>query len=276
MARFAIGDIQGCGDELQKLVQLVGFSSDRDQIWFVGDLVNRGPTSLKTLRYVRSLGENAVVVLGNHDLHLLALAYNGHDKRKEGDTLDEILSAPDRDALLEWLLNRPLAYYDPTHRDLLIHAGVIPQWSLETVLSLAREVEASLRQHPKNFFAHMYGNQPDQWSESLTGMERMRFTVNALTRMRVCTAEGKIDPRMKGKPEKAKPPYRPWFEFEHRRTRKERVIFGHWSALGYRNSGGVVALDTGCVWGGELTALNLDTDAPPVSVPCSGYQLVVE
>ena len=273
MTRYAIGDIQGCYDELRELVARTGFSTDRDVLWFVGDLVNRGPRSLEVLRYVRALGDNAVVVLGNHDLHLLALAYSGRRTRKPGDTLGEILEAPDRDALLEWLIHRPLAHYDEARRDLLVHAGLVPQWSVQTALDLAREVEAMLRTDPRSLFDRMYGDQPDQWRDDLEGFDRLRFAINVLTRLRVCTADGRIDLRMKGKPGDARPPFRPWFEHENRRSRDVRVIFGHWSALGFVRTHGVVGLDSGCVWGGALTAFDLDEERPPISLPCAGYQL---
>jgi bis(5'-nucleosyl)-tetraphosphatase (symmetrical) len=272
MARFAIGDVQGCYDELRALLEKIRFSADRDVLWFVGDLVNRGPKSLEALRFVRSLRDNAIVVLGNHDLHLLALAYGSRDKQKSADTLDEIFSAPDRDELLEWLLHLPLAHFDSNRRDLLVHGGLIPPWSVGTALSLANEVQSALRTRPREVFDQMYGNKPDQWSETLTGADRIRFTINVLTRMRVCTTDGRLDLKMKGEPDKARPPFQPWFEFEQRRSRDVRVIFGHWSALGYLNAPGVLALDTGCVWGGALTAFNLDANDGPVSVPCSGYR----
>lgn len=272
MARFAIGDVQGCYDELRALLAQLRFSADRDVLWFVGDLVNRGPKSLETLRFVRSLRENAIVVLGNHDLHLLALAYGGREKLKSADTLDEIFAAPDRDELLGWLLHLPLAHFDAGHRDLLVHGGLIPPWSVDTALNLAHEVESALRERPHALFTEMYGNKPDRWSETLTGADRLRFTINVLTRMRVCTADGRIDLKMKDTPDHARPPFRPWYTFEQRRSRDARVIFGHWSALGYLNAHGVVALDTGCVWGGALTALNLDANEGPVSVDCYGSQ----
>jgi bis(5'-nucleosyl)-tetraphosphatase (symmetrical) len=274
MTRFAIGDIQGCCAELRTLLERIHFSADRDQVWFVGDLVNRGPQSLETLRLVRDLGDNAVVVLGNHDLHLLALACGGQERLKSGDTLNEILQAPDRDALVEWLIQRPLVHFDADRRDLLVHGGVVPPWTVETALGLAREVESALRRDPRALFEHMYGNQPDQWSESLEGYDRLRFAINVFTRMRMCTAEGRIDLKMKGSPANARPPFRPWFEFEERRSRDVRIVFGHWSALGFLNAHGVLALDTGCVWGGALTAYDLDQGREPISVPCREYQPV--
>jgi bis(5'-nucleosyl)-tetraphosphatase (symmetrical) len=271
--RYAIGDVQGCADELRALIEQIGFSPDRDQLWLVGDLVNRGPRSLEALRYVRSLGDSAVVVLGNHDLHLLAVALGGQDAVKHGDTLDEVLAAPDRDQLIEWLLHRPLAHFDASRGDLLVHAGLVPQWTVAQALALAREVESALRRDPRAFLQHMYGDRPDRWSEDLTGTERLRFIVNVLTRLRVCTAEGRIDLKMKGPPSKARSAYRPWFELPERASRDARIVFGHWSALGYVNAHGVIGLDTGCVWGGTLTAMNLDAADQPVGLPCAGYQL---
>jgi bis(5'-nucleosyl)-tetraphosphatase (symmetrical) len=271
LARYAIGDVQGCYAPLAALIARLGFAADRDRLWFVGDLVNRGPDSLEVLRFVRALGDNAIVVLGNHDLHLLALAHDKHRKRRSGDTLDAIFAAPDCDAILEWLLHRPLAHFDAEHGDLIVHAGVVPQWSAAQTVALAADVSAELARDAHLFFKRMYGDRPDQWSDALSGMERLRFTVNALTRMRLCTADGRIDLKMKGPPSEARHPYRPWFEHEMRRSRDVRVIFGHWSALGLVQAHGVVGLDTGCVWGGSLTALDLDAAAPPVSESCGDF-----
>jgi len=279
VTRYAVGDVQGCYDELRALLARIHFSADRDRLWLVGDLVNRGPRSLETLRFVRALGDNALVVLGNHDLHLLAVAFGARRKRKS-DTIDDVLDAHDRDELLEWLITRPLAHFEAAagadRGDLLIHAGLVPQWSAATALSLAREVEAALRKDPAELFDHMYGDEPNRWSESLTGVERLRFAINVLTRLRVCTIGGRVDLKMKGKPQEASPDgeplYRPWFEIESRQSRDVRIVFGHWSALGLVLSAGVVGLDTGCVWGNALTAFDLDSDRPPISIPCSGYQ----
>jgi bis(5'-nucleosyl)-tetraphosphatase (symmetrical) len=275
VTRYAIGDVQGCNDELQALIARLNFSADRDQIYFVGDLVNRGPASLQVLRFVRSLGDNAVVVLGNHDLHLLAVVH-GVRRNRKSDTLDDVLTAPDRDALLEWLITRPMAHIH-THRDgrvdLIVHAGLIPQWTVDMTLSLAREVESALRNDPSRVFDHMYGDEPDRWSDDLSEKDRLRFTINVLTRLRVCMADGRIDLKWKGKPPPSNSPHQPWFDIERRQSRDARVIFGHWSALGFVQRNGVVGLDSGCVWGGSLTAFDLDTDRPPITVACSGYQL---
>lgn len=273
MSRYAIGDIQGCCNELRALLTRIGFAADRDRLWLVGDLVNRGPQSLETLRFVRALGDNAIVVLGNHDLHLLAVACGCRSARRS-DTLDEVLQAPDRDVLLEWLATRPLAHFEV--EDLLVHAGVVPQWTVETTLGLAREIESALRNDPRNLFDHMYGDEPDHWSADLAGTDRLRFAINVLTRMRVCTNEGRINLRIKGKPPAAGSPWRPWFDVESRRTRENRVVFGHWSALGLVVRADVIGLDSGCVWGGALTAIDLDGSraggCEPISLSCSGYQ----
>jgi bis(5'-nucleosyl)-tetraphosphatase (symmetrical) len=275
VTRYAVGDIQGCNDELQSLLARLRFSADRDQIYFVGDLVNRGPASLEVLRFVHSLGDNAIVVLGNHDLHLLAVAY-GIRRNRKADTLDDVLAAPDRDRLLEWLITRPLAHahhHSDGNSDLLVHAGVVPQWTLQTTVALAREVESALRDDPRRLFEHMYGDEPDRWCDDLHTKEKLRFTINVLTRLRVCTADGRIDLKWKGKPPPPDSPYQPWFDLDERKTRASRVIFGHWSALGFVQRNGVIGLDSGCVWGGALTAVDLDSDRPPVTLACSGYQV---
>jgi bis(5'-nucleosyl)-tetraphosphatase (symmetrical) len=276
VTRYAIGDVQGCHDELLALISRLSFSADRDQLWFVGDLVNRGPASLKVLRFVRALADNAIVVLGNHDLHLLAVAHGARRKRKS-DTLDDVLDAPDRNALLEWLITRPLAHVQDAEggrpTDLMVHAGLVPQWTVGMTMQLAREVESSLRDEPANLFEHMYGDEPDQWRDDLSGMDRTRFTINVLTRIRVCTAQGRIDLQSKGKPPPPGSPYQPWFDAPQRASGDARVIFGHWSALGFVQRHGAVGLDSGCVWGGALTAFDLDSDRPPVTVSCGGYQL---
>lgn len=275
MPRFAIGDIQGCHDELRALVAKLGFKSDRDQLWFTGDLVNRGPQSLASLRYVQALGDNAITVLGNHDLHLLALTFGARRKPKSADTLDDILDAPDRDALLEWLIARPLVHFDAGYGDLLVHAGLIPQWSAGRATELAHEVESALLTDPRALFDTMYGDQPDKWSDSLKPNDRLRFAINVFTRMRICTREGRIELKMKGSGDGIRAPWRPWFEHESRQSRDVRVIFGHWSARGLVRTHGVLGLDTGCVWGGALTAMDLDTPgAQPVSLPCAGYRTI--
>ncbi len=272
MARIAIGDIQGCGEELQALVKRTGFSPDRDQLWFVGDLVNRGPRSLEVLRWVRGLGDAAVVVLGNHDLHLLAVAYGGQRKLRDDDTLDAVLEAHDREPLLEWLLHRPLAWQDPAQPgELMVHAGLVPQWRAADVLRLAREVERELRRDPAGVFLQMYGNRPDRWDEALSGAERRRFVINALTRMRYCRPDGTIDLKLKGRPGSQPAPWQPWFDVGSRASRDVRVVCGHWSTLGLLERPDVLALDTGCVWGGALTAVSLE-DGRRWQEPCRDHQ----
>jgi bis(5'-nucleosyl)-tetraphosphatase (symmetrical) len=269
VSRYAIGDIQGCYAELRELLAQLKFSSDRDRLWLVGDLVNRGPQSLEVLRFVRALGDNAITVLGNHDLHLLAVACGAHRKRK-ADTLDHIFAAPDRDDLLGWLITRPLAHYE--QGDLMVHAGLVPQWTVAMALQLAREVETALRTDPRQLFDNMYGDEPTRWSEQLTGTDRLRFAINVLTRLRICTSDGEVDLKMKGKPPRGHSQLQPWFEVQGRRSTEARIVFGHWSALGLIVRKEVVGLDSGCVWGGELTALDLDSERPPVGISCDGYQ----
>jgi len=271
VTRYAIGDLQGCVEELRTLLSRLKFSADRDRLWFVGDLVNRGPDSLAALRLVRDLGDNAVVVLGNHDLHLLAVAC-GVQRRRRSDTLDAVLAAPDRDALIEWLRLRPLAHLEGN--DLMVHAGVVPQWTAARTLALAAEVSSALRRDPRALFEHMYGDEPERWDERLAGAERLRFIINVLTRLRLCTADGRVDISIKGPPPPPPSPLRPWFEHPQRASRDVRVIFGHWSALGLVERSGVLGLDSGCVWGGSLTAANLDSDRPLVSVHCREYQSI--
>jgi bis(5'-nucleosyl)-tetraphosphatase (symmetrical) len=272
VARYAIGDIQGCCDELKALLARCNYSADRDQLWFVGDLVNRGPKSLETLRFVRSLGANATVVLGNHDLHLLALAHGSKRKAKDGDTLDAILDAPDRDQLLEWLEGRPLAVYDEPRGDFLVHAGLAPEWTPREAAKYAREVEALLRDDARSLFDSMYGNKPDKWDASLRGTDRMRFVINVFTRMRFCTRDGRVDLKAKGAPGDQPDDLLPWFDVPGRASRDIRVVCGHWSTLGLKRRKDLLALDTGCVWGGALTAVNLDADEPAIQLPCSGHQ----
>jgi bis(5'-nucleosyl)-tetraphosphatase (symmetrical) len=272
MPRYAIGDVQGCCDELKALLARCKFSADRDQLWFVGDLVNRGPQSLETLRFVRALGANATVVLGNHDLHLLALAFGSKRKARDGDTLDDVLDAPDRDQLLEWLLGRPLAVYDEPRGDFLVHAGLVPEWTPRVAARLAREVEAVLRDDARALFDAMYGNKPDKWSDTLRGMDRLRFVINVFTRMRFCQRDGTIDLKIKDSPGDQPEGFLPWFDVPQRQSRGVRVVCGHWSTLGFVRKPGLLALDTGCVWGGALTAVDLDQEREPIQLPCDGHQ----
>jgi len=256
VATYAIGDVQGCCDALHALLGEVGFSTSRDTLWFVGDLVNRGTQSAQVLRFVRSLGERAIVVHGNHDLHTLAVAA-GKAQRRADDTFDDLLAAPDRDELLDWLRMRPLLHVDREY--VMVHAGLLPSWSLAQAADLAAEVEAALRAPAHlELYPSLYGSKPAAWSDALRGAERLRVIVNAMTRMRFCTPDGAMDFSVKGELEKALPGHLPWFEVPDRRTRGVPIVCGHWSALGLRITPDLLALDTGCVWGGRLTAIRLE------------------
>ena len=269
MALYAIGDVQGCDRALAELLERLDFSARRDRLWFVGDLVNRGPDSLGVLRRIRALGDSAVVVLGNHDLHALAVAF-GEARVRPGDTLTALLEARDRGSLLDWLLARPLLHPDPARGWILLHAGLAPQWTIPTAIACAHEVEEALQRSPERVFAGMYGDGPDRWDESLEGAARRRFIVNCLTRLRYVDAEDRLVLRAKDAPGKTRDRgWIPWFESPARVWRGARIVFGHWSTLGFYRNGDVVGLDTGCVWGGRLSALRLDAeDAEPVSVGC--------
>lgn len=256
MATYAIGDVQGCCDALHALLGEIGYSPSRDMLWFVGDLVNRGTQSADALRFVRSLGERAIVVHGNHDLHTLAVMA-GKAKRRADDTLADLAAAPDRDELLDWLRMRPLLHVDREY--VMVHAGLLPSWSLAQAADLAAEVEAALRAPThRELYASLYGARPAAWSDSLQGAERLRVIVNAMTRMRFCTPDGAMDFSVKGEVDKALPGYLPWFEVPDRKTRGVPIVCGHWSALGLRITPDLLALDTGCVWGGRLTAIRLE------------------
>jgi bis(5'-nucleosyl)-tetraphosphatase (symmetrical) len=272
VAVYAIGDIQGCNEELGQLLQAVDFSEDRDRLWLVGDLVNRGPDSLGVLRRIQALGEAAAVTLGNHDLHLLALGM-GFGRLRTGDTLSEILAAPDRDALLEWLLHRPLLHEDPEVGITMVHAGLAPQWDMTRARACAREGERTLQGDPARFFDRMYGDEPDRWDDALAGEGRLRFIINCFTRLRYVDAAGRLVLKAKGAPSKPQSQLlTPWFEAPEARWRGARLVFGHWSTLGLFRNGQVTCLDTGCVWGGALTALRLDDpEAAPVRVGCKAH-----
>jgi len=270
MALYAIGDVQGCNDELGALLDAVRFSPDRDRLWFVGDLVNRGPDSLGVLRRIHALGDAATVTLGNHDLHLLAVAF-GSARARDDDTLGEILAAPDCDELLEWLANRPLFHEHESLNVCMLHAGLAPQWDLKLTRRCAREFEHALRRDPERLVRGLYGDQPDRWEDSLEGEARLRFIANCFTRLRYVDPDGRLMLRAKGSPRKSQTKSLiPWFEAREAGWRGSRLVFGHWSTLGFFNRGGLTGLDTGCVWGGVLTALRLDDPgAKPVQVPCA-------
>jgi bis(5'-nucleosyl)-tetraphosphatase (symmetrical) len=273
LAIYAIGDVQGCFDELRVLLAGVHFRPHHDQLWLAGDLVNRGPRSLDVLRFVSDLGDRAIAVLGNHDLHLLAVAA-GKRRLRRKDTIADVLEAPDRDQLLTWLRTRPLLHHDPDLGFTMIHAGLPPQWDLSTAKQCAREVESALRSPDYPIFLdQMFGDQPDQWSSRLAGVARLRFIINCLTRMRYCDRNGVLDLSENGPPGTQKPSLMPWFEVPSRCSRGERIIFGHWAtlqlhqALDTRHQ--VYHLETGCTWGGHLTALELDS-LRYISVSCAG------
>ena len=261
MATYAVGDLQGCLEPLKCLLERVNFNPAVDRLWLVGDLVNRGPQSLETLRFLYGMRDSLVCVLGNHDLHLLA-AWNNIERLKKSDTLREILEAPDAPDLMDWLRRQKLLHFDETRGTVLVHAGIPPQWTLGKALELAAEVEEVLRDDSrlKPYLDGMYGNEPAKWSKDLTGVARLRVITNYFTRMRFCTAEGKLDLKGKEGADTALPGYKPWFAHKDRRSRHVKIIFGHWAALeGRCNAPGVFALDTGCVWGGAMTLMNVDS-----------------
>ncbi len=277
MAVYAIGDVQGCFDELQQLLQLIKFDPANDCVWFCGDLVNRGPKSLETLRFVKGLGKAAVSVLGNHDLHLLAKA-EGFGKQLDKDTLDAILNAPDRDELMVWLRHLPVLHHDAALGYTMVHAGLAPQWDLAQAEACARELEAALRGPDYlDFIRVMYGNKPSRWDEGLDGIDRLRFTTNVFTRLRFCYPDGTLDLKAKGAPGTQKKGVLPWYQVPGRKSEGERIIIGHWSThqVGVWNN--IMALDGGCLWGGQLVAVRLDLAEPEWStIECEGSCRPVE
>lgn len=280
MAVYAIGDVQGCYDDLMALLDEVNFDSSRDRLWFTGDLVNRGPDSLRVLRFVRDLGDSAITVQGNHDLHMLALAENLSPTHRS-DTLEEIFEAPDREELLGWVRQQPLMHHDEDLHFTMVHAGLPPQWDLSQAQQYAAEVETVLQgENYREYLANMYGDEPDTWDENLEGWDRLRFITNCFTRLRYCSVEGKLCLQSQGEPGTQLPGFQPWFDIAERKSKDLRIVFGHWSTLGlYRDSfgqGGVYALDTGCLWGGLLTAMRLDGslsgDRGIYSYDCPGHK----
>ncbi len=265
MATYAIGDIQGCCSELRQLLELMRFDPAADQLWLVGDLVNRGPDSLGVLRLVKALGNAAITVLGNHDLHLLAVA-EGVAELHRDDTLREILDAPDRDQLLSWLRAQRLLHVQDNF--VLVHAGLLPSWSVTQAQQLAHEVEAALRgTRHHDYLAHMYGNHPDHWRDDLSGYSRLRVITNAFTRMRICTLQGEMEFKFKAEVQAVPAGYYPWFEVPGRTSANATVVCGHWSALGLKVTPHLIALDTGCLWGGALSGVRLE-DRKIFQVPC--------
>ena len=259
MSKYAVGDLQGCLKPLQCLLEDVGFNPNNDELWLVGDLVNRGPDSLETLRYLYAIRDSLKITLGNHDLHCIALA-RGTTDRGRHPSLEALLSAPDCPQLMDWLLQQALVIRSDDGRYLMSHAGIPPNWSSEQALSLSRELEAVLQSPNADvFFNEMYGDDPLCWNDSLTGLPRLRAITNHLTRMRICTAEGKLELGFKGALADIPDGYRPWFEWQEPSSRSETLIFGHWAALECQTGrSDIIALDSGCVWGREMTMLNMD------------------
>jgi len=289
MATYAIGDVQGCFDPLMQLLEKISFNPSNDQLWFTGDLINRGPKSLDTLRFVKGLAANAITVLGNHDLGMLAIARGAEIFDSNSHTFGDILAAKDKEDLLYWLEQQPLLHYDATLGYLLVHAGLYPWWDLNLALTLAREVETTLQSEEKIFFyQHLYGNSPAVWEENLQGFARLRFIVNAFTRMRFCSLDGQLDLTTKDSLENPPEGYFPWFELWNNENRQNqtvqpynqkekknennptlKILFGHWASLkGHCPVRDILALDTGCVWGNDLTALRLE-DGARFIVSCS-------
>jgi bis(5'-nucleosyl)-tetraphosphatase (symmetrical) len=270
MSIYAIGDIQGCFDELLRLLEAISFDSQSDQLWFTGDLVNRGPKSLETLRFVKSLGQSAITVLGNHDLHLLAASCTSKTFHKK-NSLDQVLEAPDRDELLDWLRHRPLFHY--SNNFCLIHAGLPPQWDFQQTQQMAKLAEQALRAPDYQLFvSQMYGNQPDIWSPDLQDVDRLRFIINCFTRMRYCDSQGRLDFDHNGPPGTQPKNLMPWFEVPNRKNSELRIVCGHWSSLGYYEGQNCYAIDTGCLWGGQLTALKLSDSVRRFSIDCPQLQ----
>lgn len=278
MAIYAVGDIQGCLQDLQRLLDLVKFDPEQDQLWLTGDLVNRGPDSLGTLRFVHGLGARATTVLGNHDLHLLALATKPGLRKRKDSALDAVLKAEDCDELLDWLRRLPLLHHDPALKVTMVHAGLAPAWDLATAISCAREVEAVLREPGyAALFDHMYGDQPRLWHPTLKGWDRLRYIVNCFTRLRFCSTDGGLALSEKRSPEHAAQDVLPWFQIPDRASRGQRILFGHWSTLGRVawEEESVWGLDSGCVWGGSLCALRIDPAPWTITqLPCPAHQKV--
>jgi bis(5'-nucleosyl)-tetraphosphatase (symmetrical) len=269
MATYAIGDVQGCFDELQALIGRIGFNPTHDRLWFVGDLVNRGPKSLEMLRFVRGLADRAVVVLGNHDLHLIT-QHEGFERKRKDDTFDDVLQAPDAKVLVDWLRARPLMHVEGSWA--IVHAGLLPAWTISKAFSLGKEVQAALAaDNYRDFLANMYGSKPERWEDSLAGWDRLRVIVNAMTRMRFCTPDGLMEFKETGRT--PPPGFLPWYQT--REMPEQQIVFGHWSSAGLMLNHRIAGLDTGCVWGGPLSALRLE-DRWLAQVPSPGYQPIKE
>lgn len=269
MATYAIGDIQGCFDALMRLLEKIAYNPNKDTLWFTGDLVNRGSKSLETLRFVKDLGSKAITVLGNHDLGMLTIARGAEPFEAHQHTFGDILAARDKEDLLSWLEHRPLLHYDADLGYLLVHAGLYPSWDLDFALSLAKEVETVLQGPNKlAFYKRHYGNTPERWQDNLQEFDRLRFIVNAFTRMRFCSLDGTLDLTRKESNEHPSKDYFPWFELWNKKPHHFKILFGHWAALkGICPVPNAFALDTGCVWGNALTAMRLE-DKQRFSVEC--------
>ncbi|MGB5690711.1 MAG: symmetrical bis(5'-nucleosyl)-tetraphosphatase [Woeseiaceae bacterium] len=265
MAVYAIGDLQGCYDPFRRLLDEIAFDPEKDTLWLTGDLVNRGPKSLKTLRFIRNLGDSVITVLGNHDLHLLALEAGSVRHGNRFETLEKVLAASDAAELCDWLRRRPLAHYDKKLDTLLVHAGTHPRWTVKNTLARAAEVEAALQGDDyRNVLGKMYGNEPSLWSGKVSGYKRLRFIINCLTRMRMVSAGDRLELKFSGSPWRARKGLRPWFEAEAPAWDGTRIVFGHWSALGLIVLPNLISLDTGCAWGRQLTAVRIDKRLPRV------------
>lgn len=268
MAVYAIGDVQGCYDPLQRLLEKLRFDPAQDQVWFTGDLINRGPHSLKVVHLVRSLEEGAVTVLGNHDLTLLAVA-EGYVPLRRKDTFHDLLQSPERDALLEWMRHQSLMHYDADLNFVMVHAGLAPVWDLSTAQALAAEVETVLQGTDYAIFlSQLYSDEPRRWQDDLTGVSRLRCIVNYFTRMRYCHRDGALDFTCKGPLGSQSGHLMPWFQVPGRRHDDVNIVFGHWAALGYYRDKGIYALDSGCSWGARLTAMRLDAPEEVYWVNC--------
>ncbi len=266
MAIYAIGDVQGCYKELLRLLEVIKFDNSQDQLWFAGDLVNRGPESLETLRFIKSLGKSAITVLGNHDLHLLAASCAPQSVNTKA-ALDQVLTAPDRDELIDWLRHQPLFYHNDEF--CLVHAGIPPQWDLNQTKKLALAAEQALQGTDYTYVLRaMYGDKPNLWSVGLRGMPRLRFIINSFTRMRYCDKEGRLDFNHNGPPGSQAAHLMPWFKAPGRKSADMKIIFGHWSSLGYYAGDNCYAIDTGCLWGGQLTSIKLGEQVERFSIDC--------
>jgi len=269
LAIYAIGDVQGCYDPLRRLLDKIHFDPQKDRLWLTGDLINRGPQSLQTLRFIKSLGKAAITVLGNHDLHLLALGYGARNAERHDESLQDVLAASDRDELLDWLRHKPLAHYSKKLNTLMVHAGVPPQWSVKKTLARSAEIESVLSSDRiGKLLKHMYGDRPRRWSGGLGGYPRQRFIINALTRMRMIYPDGRLNFTHKGPPGKARQGLRPWFAARKPKWSGTRIVFGHWAALGLLVEAELIGLDSGCVWGKTLTAVKLTKKSRVKSVSC--------